>query len=209
MFESLESRMMFDGGGTTQAPVGISFANGIVTIKGDFTHDTGTVSLVDRKLYVTIRRWAMTDTEKGPAPLVYQNAAQDFDWASVQKVLFYGLGGNDAFTNDTSKPSYAAGGSGEDKLTGGSGSDELHGNGDDDKLYGREGNDSIWGDAGGDLLVGGAGSDHLQAKDGVHGNDFVYGDNLDGTGGAGAVDLMSIDQSGDFLDFYTGIEGWL
>ena len=209
MFESLENRVMFDGSGTTNVPVGISFANGIVTIKGDFTHDTGTVSLVNRKLHVTIHRWAMTDTEKGPAPLVYQNEAKDFDWASVQKVVFYGLGGNDSFTNDTSKPSSAWGGFGDDKLTGGSGHDELHGNGDDDKLYGRDGNDSIWGDAGGDLLVGGAGSDQLHAVDGIAGNDFVYGDNVDGTGGGGAVDLASIDHSGDFYDGYSGIEGWL
>ena len=211
MFESLETRVMFDGSGTTQTPVGISFANNIVTIKGDFTHDTGTVSIVNRKLHVTIHRWMWTDTEAGPAPLVYQNEAKDYDLALVQKVLFYGLGGNDIFTNDSSKPSYAAGGSGDDVLKGGSGNDELHGNADDDDLFGRGGNDSIWGNSGDDLLVGGTGSDSLFAKDGIGGNDTLFGDNQDGTGGAGATDYAEVDflEPGDpslIPDLYSGIE---
>lgn len=216
MFESLEHRTMFDGGtggGTTGGPpppppVGISMSSGIVTIKGADTTDVGTASIVNGMLHVTLKRTQWVDTDWGSGPFVVQNVAADFNPALVTKIFFYGVGGNDAFTNDTSEPSYAAGGSGNDLLTGGSGSDELHGNGGDDDLLGRGGNDSVWGSTGSDLLVGGAGSDYLHAQDGNAGNDQIFGDNQDGTGGFGSNDIAVLDvMSGWFFyDNFSGVE---
>jgi Ca2+-binding RTX toxin-like protein len=193
MFESLESRTMFDTTGVFEIPVGISNFGGFVEIKGADTNDEATVSMVNQKVHVTLMRWKWTQTPGGPAPIVHQLVEKEFDPALVQKIFFYGLDGNDTFTNDTSKPCYAAGGRGDDILTGGWGADDLHGGADSDELYGRSGNDTAYGDAGSDLLVGGSGSDYLVSKDGTAGNDDVYGGNLDGTRIFGGNDVAVID----------------
>jgi Ca2+-binding RTX toxin-like protein len=209
MFETLENRLMFDSNPLDpQVPEGISFNNGIVAIKGAASADTTVVSLVNRQLHVTLKRVIWMTTDWGSGPVTVEDAAQTFNPASVQKVVFYGLGNDDKFTNETSKPSYASGGSGNDELTGGSGIDELHGNGEDDELFGRGGNDSVFGGSGSDLLVGGTGSDYLHAKDGNAGNDTLFGDNMDGSGDAGTTDTAVIDMIGNWTlyDNFSNIE---
>jgi Ca2+-binding RTX toxin-like protein len=195
MLEHLEDRRLFAYVPTADVPTGISLWAGVVRIEGMQSHDTATVSMQSGKVHVEIKGWAMTDTEKGPAPLVYINQMADYDPALVSSVSFWGLGGDDGFTNNTSLPSTAYGGSGRDVLIGGLGSDVLRGGDDDDRLEGRAGNDSLYGDAGADTHVGGTGSDYIYAKDGVAGNDVVYGDNENFTGGAGYTDTVVADQA--------------
>ena len=59
--------------------------------------------------------------------------------ASVNRIAFSGLDGSDSFTNDTSIPCVAYGGTGTDFLIGGSGADSLYGGSGSDYLEGREG----------------------------------------------------------------------
>lgn len=105
----------------------------------------------------------------------------------------YGGEGNDYLVgsegNDT-----IYGGNGDDRAYGNAGNDEIHGDAGNDQLFGQEDADWIYGDAGNDLLVGGAGADYLVSNDGVFGNDTVYGDNQDGTGAWGALDVAYIDR---------------
>jgi len=122
--------------------------------------------------------------------------------AAVDKIFFFGYGGNDFLDNRTSLPLQADGGAGNDVLLGGTGADNLlGGDGDDyldgrvgnDRLSGQNGNDVLFGDEGTDWLYGGAGVDFLfggngnDALYGEAGNDKLYGgagrDNL--SGGAG------------------------
>lgn len=141
--------------------------------------------------------------------------------------LMYGYGGNDYLVGgDGSDTIYAGSGndvvsggygndflfgdSGNDTVDGSFGSDDVHGGDGNDLLYGGEGADWIYGDAGNDVLVGGAGSDYLHAHDGAFGNDSVWGDNINGTGGGGALDVAYIDRfyfNGSFIgDAISGIE---
>jgi hypothetical protein len=193
MFEQLESRTFFNVTSTAVVPTGISLWDGVVRIKGVQTDDTASVSWVNGKLRAKIHGWAWTETEMGLAPLVDINQTMDFDPAQVQSVSFWGMGGNDDFTNATSVPCWAGGGAGDDVLLGGSGADVLCGNDGDDRLEGRSGPDSIYGNAGDDTHVGGAGSDYLYAKDGIVGNDVVYGDNEDGSGYYRSTDTAVVD----------------
>jgi hypothetical protein len=196
MFESLESRRMFSNVGVPTVPMGISLADGVVRVKGAATHDNAVVSFsfLTQKLTVTLDRWEIIGTEYGPLPVTHPTVTKQFDPAQVQSIVFYGLDGNDGFTNGTWIKSTAFGGTGNDVLKGGSGNDSLRGGDGHDDLFGRAGNDSLWGDAGSDLLVGGAGSDHLYAEDGIAGNDDVFGDNQDGSGGENAFDIAYIDS---------------
>jgi Ca2+-binding RTX toxin-like protein len=210
MFESLENRLMFDNTGVPPVPMGISLASGVLRIKGAASNDTAVVSFsyVTQKLTATLDRWEIIGTEYGPLPVSHPTVTQQFDPAQVQSIMFYGMDGHDAFTNNTWIKSTAFGGTGNDVLKGGSGADSLRGGDGHDDLFGREGNDSVRGDAGSDLLVGGAGSDDLHAQDGNAGNDLVFGDNQNGTGGAGSHDVAAIDvMSGWFFyDNFSGLE---
>lgn len=105
----------------------------------------------------------------------------------------YGGSGNDqiygVFGNDT-----LYGGDGNDQIWGGDGNDELRGGNGNDALYGENGSDWLYGDAGGDLHVGGSGSDFIYASDSLFGNDTVFGDNINGSGAGGALDVIYADR---------------
>ena len=213
MFESLESRCLFSNVGVPPVPMGITLADGVVRIKGAATNDGAVVSfsVLTQKITVTLDRWEIIDTEYGPLPVSHPTITKQFAPAQVQSIVFYGLDGDDGFTNDTWVKSTAFGGTGADVLKGGSGDDSLRGGDGHDDLFGRGGVDAIWGDAGSDLLVGGAGSDTLHAKDGVAGNDDVYGNNQDGSGWENAIDVAYIDTGvvqgfWPVSDFVTGCE---
>jgi hypothetical protein len=99
----------------------------------------------------------------------------DFLGSNVQRVRFTGSDANDAFENDTARPSMAFGNGGQDVLIGGSGSDKLYGGSGDDRLTGGASDDYLDGGAGNDYLDGGAGNDGLfggndQARDTLIGN---------------------------------------
>lgn len=100
-----------------------------------------------------------------------------FSQRLVKSIEFHGLAGNDLFRNDTSIPSEAHGGLGDDQLLGGTA---------DDKLYGDGGNDWIDGRAGADKMWGGAGHDTFHAD----GNDKVFDEEWGRNGGAGLAQLL-------------------
>jgi Ca2+-binding RTX toxin-like protein len=117
---------------------------------------------------------------------VYINGAFYHNYAVARpdlmpaKITFIGNGGNDTFTNDTNRITYADGGAGDDVLTGGSSDDTLIGGGGNDSLYGRDGNDTLSASNGTVQLYGGAGNDTLSVVgvvnsylDGGAGNDTL------------------------------------
>ena len=140
----------------------------------------------------------------------------------VDKILFNGGGGNDVFRNDTSVPSQAHGGEGDDTLRGGSADDRLDGGLGNDLLFGNAGNDRVFGGGGDDVLRGGAGDDDVVGSSGDDllfgnlGNDVLDGDlgNDDLHGGPGAdalnggvgEDRLDGGQDGD-VDTLTGGPG--
>lgn len=125
--------------------------------------------------------------------LVDAGSGNDYVDGGNGEDTIYGGSGHDSIYGGAGNDDLA-GGSGNDRIWGGSGNDLIHGNGGNDQLYGEAGSDWIYGDAGNDLHVGGSGSDFIYASDGVFGNDFAYGDNLDGTGAGGALDVIYADR---------------
>lgn len=194
MFEiqTLENRQLMSGGGTgSTIPLGISLLDGVLRVKGDSTNDVAEISIVNNKVRADLQNGQVIHTDFGDFPVI--NPPQDFNPALVQSILFYGQDGNDSFTNKTLLPSIAYGGNGSDELTGGKGNDTFHGNAGDDVLDGNAGDDWIRGDSGSDVLIGGSGSDYLYAKDGIGGNDTVFGDTLVGPGSPGDSDTAVLD----------------
>jgi Ca2+-binding RTX toxin-like protein len=91
------------------------------------------------------------------------------------RIIYDGGSGNDKFDNQTSLPSTAHGGRGDDTLLGGSGDDELLGDQGKDSLFGRQGNDYLFGGEGADHLYGGQGNDILEGgRD--RKRDILYGE---------------------------------
>jgi hypothetical protein len=146
--------------------------------------------------------------------------SQTMRTASVSKVVFAGLEGNDSFMNLSRVTSAADGGPGDDvlqggraadSLVGGDGNDQLLGGAGFDLLDGGAGNDAAWGGGGNDRLVGGGGQDQLY---GEFGRDELWGgaegDMLDGGVGNDAVrgekgDDMLLGSAG--ADLLVGGEG--
>jgi len=118
--------------------------------------------------------------------------------ASVGRIMFTGLAGNDSFTNLSEIPSRATGGPGADVLRGGGAADELLGNGGNDQVFGEGGTDALSGGAGNDVMSGGRGNDAIRGDDG---DDSIRGagggDML--SGGKGSDDLFG-GAGGDMLD---------
>jgi hypothetical protein len=124
-----------------------------------------------------------------------------FDSSDVQRIVVFGLAGNDKIVvsagldqsatifgdngNDVivagSGDSQIAGGSGNDKIVGGAGDDTLCGDNGNDVIAGGGGSDTLFGEAGNDVLNGGVGDDLLlggdgnDTLDGAVGNDHLYG----------------------------------
>ena len=98
------------------------------------------------------------------------------------RIVYYGLGGNDTFINNTALRSAAYGGAGNDRLYGGTNTDWFHGDTGNDLLDGRAGDDFLRGVAGNDSLLGGDGNDYLYGGAGDDllgggaGNDWLYGE---------------------------------
>ena len=84
-----------------------------------------------------------------------------YDATRVQSIRFEGNDGNDRFVNDTTLPSIAYGGNGNDTLTGGRNHDELIGGRGQDTLSGRRGNDWLWGGSEQDSVSGGLGDNFV------------------------------------------------
>lgn len=87
-------------------------------------------------------------------------AFQNVDIGAGNKVIVYGLGGDDYITlSNVEHDGLIDAGDGNDYVAGGSGNDEIYGGSGDDRLNGGSGDDMLTGDAGADQLSGGAGTD--------------------------------------------------
>ncbi|SLN32397.1 Hemolysin, chromosomal [Roseivivax jejudonensis] len=143
----------------------------------------------------------------------------------------HGNGGDDSLGGGSGMDRLA-GGDGDDSLGGGFGNDVVVGNagddflaggGRDDTIVGAHGSDRINGGEGSDFLTGGPGSDTFVWQDGPAGDtdvvtDFEVGedtmllvgvDNAPGTGLAGKVDALSIENVSDITfngQQYSGAE---
>jgi Ca2+-binding RTX toxin-like protein len=193
-YEKLEAR---------QVLAGIAFdpISGVVTITGTEANDISIVSMLsDNQIRVTLAG----------------HPRKDLPLADVNRVVFYGLEGDDYFRNDTWIPAEAFGGLGNDTLIGGWGNDILYGEEGDDNLQGRAGNDFLYGGDGDDRLVGGAGDDILlggfgnDRLFGTSGNNLIFGGDGDdlifgGSGndelrGEGGDDFISTGEGTNFAD---------
>ena len=149
--QTLESRALMSGGGST-IPVGISLnAFGTLNIKGDEHRDWVTVSILGDEVHA----WHQHRLPgSNGAPDTYETFQDKFfPLSQVKRIYFTGGDNGDSFTNYTSMKSAAAGGAGDDVLTGGSGADTLNGGDGDDWLEGRGGNDELRGGHGSDWYV--------------------------------------------------------
>ena len=170
----------------------VQLNNGILEIDGSDRHDSVIMEEIGTKIRVDITEWKTDDPSYVPG-----ERRHFFDASDVALILFDGLGGDDLFVNETSKPSRAHGGSGDDTLVGGSAGDTLDGEGGEDSIRGEGGSDVLRGGSDADILFGGDGDDVLL---GEGGNDVLYGRDGDDTinGGAGEDDY-GLDEGRDEL----------
>jgi Ca2+-binding RTX toxin-like protein len=115
-----------------------------------------------------------------------------FDGSTVQRIVAFGLNGNDVIVVNATMNQSATlfgdagndvlfGARGDDQIDGGTGNDHLFGLGGNDTLCGDFGNDWLFGGQGNDTLFGDAGNDHLYGETGDDvilggdGNDFLFG----------------------------------
>ncbi len=140
-------------------PAGITFRNGIITVRGTNLDDKCIVSMAGERVKVRLAG-GVSITKK---------------FAEAEEIRFFGLGGDDRFINNTELPSsfaggkgddFASGGEGDDHFDGGPGNDFLIGDEGDDELIGGPGNDKLFGGGGDDKLVGGPGRNILSGDDG-------------------------------------------
>jgi hypothetical protein len=121
-----------------------------------------------------------------------------FESGSFQRVIAFGLDGNDTIIVDSRilESAVLFGGSGNDVLIGGGGDDELDGGNGKDTLVGGAGDDALCGGNGNDVLAGGLGDDILF---GEPGNDVLAGEADD--------DLLLGGDNNDTLDGGSGNDG--
>lgn len=192
--EALEDRALPATGASPTAVL----RGGLLTITGTEANDSAVVSAAQGQVFVRMTSGGATRT-------------QSFRGAQVTRVDFYGLGGNDTYTNLTAIRGQAIGGTGNDTLTGGSGSDYLFGGDGDDTLNGGAGNDVIDGRAGNDRLNGGSGNDILlggrgnDTLNGGDGDDKLFGDvGQDSLTGGPGRDSFLLTDADPITDFTPG-----
>lgn len=168
----------------------VSFSDGTITISGDTSNDSATVSLSGGNVSVV---QPGLDTES-------------FTASSVTEIVFIGRAGDDVFENSTAIPSKAFGQAGNDTLIGGSGNDTLagnvgndiiRGNGGVDRLIAGNGDDDVEGGAGNDTILGTAGTNTLR---GDAGDDLIFGGNdVDTIYGGDGDDQLSGNGANDTI----------
>ena len=151
----------------------VTFDSGIVTIQGDATADTFSLTRNNDQTSFTV---AVNNDS---------SLTQTFSNANVSKVVVNAAGGDDVVAVNTLRvPTEIYGGPGNDTLRGGNADDFIHGGDGQDTIYGFTGNDELLGGAGDDLIFGAGGDDLIQ---GGSGNDELLGqgdnDTLEGQGG--------------------------
>ena len=137
------------------AATAATFAGGILTVNGDGTDNTITVS---RNAAGTILVNGGAIAVTGGTPTV----------ASTSRISISGRAGNDVVTIDETNGALPAaglnGGEGNDVLTGGSGADQISGQNGNDTLLGKGGNDLLFGGGGNDTVTGGDADDQPSAR---------------------------------------------
>jgi Ca2+-binding RTX toxin-like protein len=154
----------------------ISFSNGIVTIHGTDSDDIITVRQFSRQVQDQNGRFVRQDVLQATvqdalnprAPVV----SREFTPSLVNRIVAYGLAGNDVIRNNTSKPSEQWGDAGNDTLIGGSSTDVLYAGTGIVRSDNFENFNSLDGGGGDDTLIGNAGKDTMKGRDG---NDWLYG----------------------------------
>lgn len=162
--ESLEARQVLSGIGSCS--IDFDPLSQMVAIWGSQSNDTATVTIKSGQVDVAFTCGSTSLSKR---------------FAAASHIEFWGGDGTNKFTNKTTIPSSAYGGTGADTFYGGSasdylwggpGADVLKGYAGDDELEGAEGNDKLYGGAGDDNLYGGAGKDYVYGEDG---NDYLDG----------------------------------
>jgi Peptidase_C39 like family/RTX calcium-binding nonapeptide repeat (4 copies) len=150
--EALEAKNLLSPGPVT--PFGITLNSfGVLRIKGaDWSDDIATVTVESGQVHAVLKHHVPGPDE---FPQGFDLIDQDkfFPLAQVKSIAFYGLDGNDTFTNDTAIKSTAFGYAGDDVLVGGSAADLLIGGTGNDTLEGRRGSDDLRGGTGSDEYV--------------------------------------------------------
>jgi hypothetical protein len=146
--EALEAREVMAGS--------VSVKNAALVIAGTQQADAAQVTFDGSRIWVNLN-----------------GTASAFSPVGINRIEFYGYGGNDTFLNKTGAPSVAYGHGGDDILIGGSGNDYLDGGAGNDQIDGKGGNDTLLGGAGNDYLQGNDGDDTIY---GGTGHDSLYGD---------------------------------
>jgi len=115
-----------------------------------------------------------------------------YNQSSVQRIVVFGLNGNDtiiigwnleqdAVIFGGAGTDFLFGGAGKDGIDGGPGNDHIFGGWDNDMLCGGDGNDFVYGQWNDDVVGGDAGNDFLYGEDGNDqlqggtGNDYLFG----------------------------------
>lgn len=171
-------------------------SGGVIEITGTDQNDVAHVAISNED---TIR---VTTASGASAAEVY-----DFERSAVNKIVFEGLGGDDAFDNATDVRSVATGGEGNDFLAGGDLRDHLYGGKGSDTILGRGGNDELRGGKDGDWIDGGDGNDDIYGASGNDvllggdGNDEIFAGAGNDTVRAGAGDDIALGEAGnDIVD---------
>ncbi len=158
-FESLEPRQLLAG-------IFFDSPSGTVTVAGGSGNDGGSFLQVDSTTF----RATLSGV-----------GHRDFTVADVDRIIFIGFGGDDAFNNGTNVEGLLLGGSGADTLRGGSESDIINGGSGQDTLFGNDGMDRIIGGFGADRIWGGTGNDRIFGGNGENqirgddGDDLIFG----------------------------------
>jgi Ca2+-binding RTX toxin-like protein len=155
LVEPLEDRRL-------PAAPGISFREGVVTVRGTPLDDKVVISQRGDRIKVKLTG-GVTQVKR---------------FAEVDEIVFKGFGGDDRADNDTDVSMTAQGGAGRDVLAGGDGDDLLRGGPGDDLLLGGDGDDELDGGPGNDRLFGGDGDDVLSGGPGANVLSGDAGDNL-------------------------------
>jgi RTX calcium-binding nonapeptide repeat (4 copies) len=150
--EPLDRRDLPSGSGTG-IPWGITLNSyGVLHVKGAGLDDVATVTVEDGQVHAILKHWT-APTPEIPTGVLVGDQDKVFPVAKVKSISFYGLDGDDQFTNDTGRKSTAFGSAGDDTLSGGSGADVLAGGDGVDTLEGRRGSDALRGGPGSDRYL--------------------------------------------------------
>jgi Ca2+-binding RTX toxin-like protein len=139
-----------------------TFASGVLVIGGNI-YVVGTNNADN--ITVTIGSGTTTPQVKvqfGTTTLGTYTLGSDL---TQNRVVIYGLDGNDTIRVVGTRNAEIHGGDGNDTITGGSGTDVIYGEGGDDTIDGGAGNDVLVGGVGRDTLIGNAGDNIMMAGD--------------------------------------------